>query len=68
MRFFRDDRAIAEVGSRLVSTILANNAALGLTASSLGLTVAVYDGPGAPQGFIAVRSASLFQAKFTLPT
>jgi beta-lactamase class A len=51
MRFFRDDRAIAEVGSRLVSTILANNAALGLTASSLGLTVAVYDGPGAPQGF-----------------
>jgi len=51
MTFFQSDGTIAELGSRLVSTILADNAALGLTADTLGLTLAVYDGAGASRGF-----------------
>src|SRR5215211_3028082 len=51
MTFFQGDGAIAEVGSRLVSTILADNAALGLTADTLSVTLAVYHGAGAARGF-----------------
>jgi beta-lactamase class A len=51
MTFFESDDAITKVGSRLVSTILADNVALGLTADTLCLTLAVYDGAGAPRGF-----------------
>ena len=53
MTFFQPDDAIAAVGSRLVSTILADNAMLGLTEGKLCLTLAVYDRPGRAQGLLA---------------
>jgi beta-lactamase class A len=51
MTFFQGDGSIAEIGSRLVSTILADNTGLGLTPDTFCLTLAVYDGAGAPRGF-----------------
>ena len=51
MTFFQPDDAITAIGSRLVSTILADNATLGLTEGKLCLTLAVYDRPGPPRGF-----------------
>jgi len=47
MTFFQPDDTITAVGARLVSTILADNATLGLTEGKLCLTLAVYDRPGA---------------------
>ena len=43
MTFFQPDDAITAGGSLLVSTIIADNAKLGLTEGKLCLTLAVYD-------------------------